>query len=79
MIKSIIFLFSLILILPITSFSQLVHDAEYYVIEAQNGEKWAKDDESIDKKLADFREKNNGKAPNIIFSIVHNLRVRCNW
>jgi len=37
MIKSIIFLLLIILIFPITSYSQIVHDAEYKIIEAQNG------------------------------------------
>ena len=32
--------------------SKIVHDAEYYILEAQNGEKWAKEDEALDKKLA---------------------------
>ena len=32
--------------------NQIVHDAEYYIIKAQHGEKWAADDKKIDKKLA---------------------------
>ena len=66
MIKSIIFLFSLNLILPITSFSQIVHDAEYYVIEAQNGERWNTEDEEINKKLAELKAK-FGNPPNIVY------------
>jgi arylsulfatase len=73
MIRTLIFLFSIILILPITSFSQIVHDAEYYILEAQNGERWADDDKSIDKKLADFRARNNGKSPNIIYILVDDI------
>ena len=30
----------------------IVHDAEYYVLEAQNGERWAAEDKSIAEKLA---------------------------
>ena len=41
--------------------SDLVHDAEYYVLEAQNGERWADDDKAVDQKLAAFREQNGGK------------------
>ena len=41
--------------------SQIVHDSEYYVLEAQNGEKWAADDKLVDAKLAEFRAKNGGK------------------
>ena len=33
----------------------IVHDAEYYVIEAQNGERWRADDKVIDQKLSEFR------------------------
>jgi hypothetical protein len=28
------------------------HDAEYYILEAQNGELWAADDKTVDAKLA---------------------------
>ncbi len=37
---------------------QIIHDAEYYVLEAQNAEKWAADDKAVDEKLAAFRKKN---------------------
>ena len=30
--------------------SKIVHDAEYYILEAQNGDKWAAEDKEIDKK-----------------------------
>ena len=39
--------------------SKIIHDAEYYIIEAQNREQWAKDDQMIDQKLASLREKNS--------------------
>jgi len=44
----------------------IVHDAEYYILEAQNGEKWAAEDKEIDKKLASLRKK-YGTPPNIIY------------
>ena len=44
---------------------KIVHDAEYYILEAQNGEKWVQDDKSVDTKLAEFRKKNDGKSPNL--------------
>ncbi len=53
--------------------SPIVHDAEYYVLEAQNGERWAEDDKAIDKKLAKFRKSNNGKSPNIIYILVDDV------
>lgn len=43
----------------------LVHDAEYYIAEKQNAERWATDDKAVDQKLSAFRERNEGKPPNI--------------
>jgi len=43
----------------------IVHDAEYYILEAQNGKAWAAEDKSLDKKLAELRKK-HGTPPNII-------------
>lgn len=43
----------------------IIHDAEYYVLEAQHGEKWAKQDAEIQAKLKALKEK-HGTAPNII-------------
>ena len=43
----------------------IVHDAEYYILEAQNGEIWAVEDGELDAKLAALREK-YGKPPNIV-------------
>ena len=31
--------------------NKLVHDAEYYILEAQNGEKWAADDKEVCLRL----------------------------
>ncbi|WP_339911398.1 sulfatase-like hydrolase/transferase [Symmachiella dynata] len=43
----------------------IVHDAEYYVLEAQNGRKWAAEDEGLDARLAELRKK-YGRPPNIV-------------
>ena len=43
----------------------IVHDAEYYVLEAQNGERWATEDVGLQAKLADLREKFDA-PPNLI-------------
>ncbi len=43
----------------------IVHDAEYYVLKAQNGEKWAAEDSELQSKLAELREK-FGTPPNLI-------------
>ena len=53
--------------------SKIIHDAEYYIIEAQNGKKWAADDKEIDKKLADIRNKNGGKPPNIVYILLDDV------
>jgi arylsulfatase len=45
--------------------SQIVHDAEYYILEAQNGASWAAEDEALDARLAELRER-HGAPPNII-------------
>ena len=53
--------------------SKIVHDAEYYILEAQNGKKWAADDKAVDKKLAQFRKKNGGMPPNILYILIDDL------
>jgi arylsulfatase len=45
--------------------NQIVHDAEYYILEAQNGKKWEAEDKDLDARLAELREKYGG-PPNII-------------
>ena len=52
---------------------KIVHDTEYYILEAQNGKQWAADDKEVDKKLAEFREKNNGKPPNILCILIDDV------
>jgi arylsulfatase len=44
---------------------EIIHDAEYYVLEAQHGERWAEQDKELQAKLAELREK-HGTPPNII-------------
>jgi arylsulfatase A-like enzyme len=44
---------------------KIVHDAEYYILNAQNGEKWAKEDLALDEKLAELKKK-HGRPPNLI-------------
>lgn len=45
--------------------ANLIQDAEYYVLEAQHGEKWAAEDKELDKKLSALQKK-YGRPPNII-------------
>jgi arylsulfatase len=44
---------------------QIVHDAEYYILEAQNREKWSAEDVDLDARLAELLKK-HGTPPNII-------------
>jgi hypothetical protein len=81
--KKRLILFELILILGLTiavsgtalaeTSKNIVHDAEYYILEAQHGKKWKADDKNIDEKLAEFRNKNGGKSPNILYVLVDDL------
>ncbi|NOQ81990.1 MAG: sulfatase, partial [Methylophaga sp.] len=41
---------------------EIVHDAEYYILEKQNGERWSVEDKDLDTRLAEFRKKNGGKS-----------------
>ena len=43
----------------------IIHDAEYYVLEAQHGEAWAAQDQELQAKLDELRAK-YGTPPNII-------------
>ena len=62
-----------LLLAPLVAANEIVHDAEYYILEAQNGEQWAKDDETVDKKLAEFRKRNGGKPPNIVYILIDDI------
>ena len=46
--------------------NKIVHDAEYYIIEAQNGDRWAGEDKDLDKRLKELK-KEHGKTPNIVY------------
>ena len=50
---------------PRASAQEIIHDAEYYILEAQNGQQWAEEDEALDARLAELREQ-YGTPPNII-------------
>ncbi|WP_193140818.1 MULTISPECIES: sulfatase-like hydrolase/transferase [unclassified Meridianimarinicoccus] len=44
---------------------EIIHDAEFYVLHAQNGERWVTEDADIQAKLAELEEK-FGTPPNLI-------------
>jgi arylsulfatase len=56
--------------------AKIVHDAEYYILEAQNGEKWAAEDKAIDKKLAELRRKYKN-PPNIVYILWDDTAFGC--
>ncbi|MFC1657080.1 sulfatase-like hydrolase/transferase [Candidatus Moduliflexota bacterium] len=58
---------------PATQAAEIIHDAEYYILEAQNGEQWAADDKVVDAKLEEFRKKNGGKPPNILYILIDDI------
>ncbi len=49
-----------------TAQSQIVHDAEFYILKGQNGERWAQEDAALNEKLAAMRAK-HGQPPNIVY------------
>jgi arylsulfatase len=51
----------------------IIHDVDYYVLEAQHAEQWRKDNAAVDARLAEFREKNGQKPPNIIYLLVDDM------
>jgi len=53
--------------------SQIIHDAEFAILKAQNGERWAGEDKEIDAKLAELRKKNGGKPPNIVYILLDDV------
>jgi arylsulfatase A-like enzyme len=74
------FLFRYLVTVPVilgftatASAKDIVHDAEYYIIEAQNSEKWKKEDQKIDQQLMEFRKRNGGKPPNILYILIDDI------
>ena len=57
---------SMLLISPSLVAKNIVHDAEYYVLEAQNGKVWSKEDKGLDKRLSELKSK-FGTPPNIVY------------
>ena len=51
----------------------IVRDAEYRILERQHGDRWAAEDTEIDAKLAEFRERNGGKPPNILYILLDDV------
>ena len=45
---------------------KIIHDAEYYIIESQNKDRWQTENKDISKRLAEL-EKEHGTKPNIVY------------
>ena len=67
------FVAALVLMTTAVPAAEIVRDAEYYVLEAQNAENWADDDKIVDAKLAEFRENNGGNPPNILYILIDDI------
>jgi arylsulfatase len=66
MLLTILLCITLVMTAYVQAADKIVHDAEYYILEAQNGEKWAAEDKELDKKLAELKKK-HGTPPNIVY------------
>jgi len=60
------FVFTVFLYSNLMAQDKIVHDAEYYVIEAQNGDQWSTEDKALDKRLKELKKK-HGQTPNIVY------------
>ncbi|MGI9493900.1 MAG: sulfatase-like hydrolase/transferase, partial [Geminicoccaceae bacterium] len=49
------------------------HDTEHYILLSQHGETWAAEDTELDGKLAELREANGGKPPNIVYILIDDM------
>jgi len=57
--------FGLVLAGSVAAETQVIHDAEYYVLEKQHAEAWAAEDRELDAKIHEMSER-YGAPPNII-------------
>ncbi|MEH6590489.1 MAG: sulfatase-like hydrolase/transferase [Halioglobus sp.] len=71
--KGVVFLGAGLISLCASAAKPIVHDAEYYVSEKQNGERWAEEDKDIDLRLEEFRKKNGGKPPNVFYILIDDI------
>ena len=58
---------------PAAAAEKIIHDAEYYILQSQHADQWAKDDAAVDAKLEEFRKSNGGKPPNIISILIDDI------
>ncbi|SLN73172.1 Arylsulfatase precursor [Roseovarius albus] len=53
--------------------TSIVHDGEFEFLRAQFGEEWDAQDLKIDTRLAEIRETNGGKPPNILYILIDDV------
>jgi arylsulfatase len=53
--------------------ADIIHDGEYYFLEAQKGEAWAEQDAAIETRLAEIRDANGGQRPNILYILIDDV------
>ena len=51
----------------------IVHDGEFRFLQAQHGERWAKQDAAIDARLSEIRRASGGKRPNILYVLIDDV------
>jgi arylsulfatase len=51
----------------------IIHDAEFEFVRAQHAEEWAAQDVKVDERLAQIREANGGKRPNILYVLIDDV------
>jgi arylsulfatase len=78
MIKEIIAVLSVMLLLEAFGVSvvrakPIQHDAEHYVLLHQYKDQWEAEDKELDQKLAEIRERNGGKRPNIVYVLIDDM------
>ncbi len=52
---------------------RIQHDADHYVLLHQYADQWAVEDDELDRKLAEIRERNGGKPPNIVYILIDDM------
>jgi arylsulfatase len=53
--------------------AEIAHDAEFYILQKQNAERWAQEDKALDERLREFRKANGGKPPNIFYILIDDI------
>jgi arylsulfatase len=51
----------------------IVHDGEFNFLKAQYADAWADEDKQVDAKLAELRQNNGGKRPNILYVLIDDV------